>query len=371
MISTPNSHVGNLPAVGINAISIFRPPWVLSNDWFDSIPRKFVKHTGILNRHVSNRDEVELAVEATNKLISETSCDLGDCAGIVFTSPSYVPINVAREFMDEDQLEKEQLDAAANLFAQRMQIRPRVVIADNTYCAGYASALSIVRNTVNPLIKLQKNEFVLVLTSSRISRITDYSCSQSSALFGDLATATIISRLDSDKYPARFELVAVNVEEKAMNRSFFQFRLQHNVLAPTQEGGKRFHKDRVVFLLDGMGIADAAPRAMANASSELLSETRWRHEDIDYIVPHQAGSAIVRLAEMKLRESGFTCRVINDMTRDVGNVSSGSIPFTLHEKWAQLDGNILCPVASVGPPGKPAVMQGCIALRSTTSHSTV
>jgi len=121
--------------------------------------------------------------------------------------------------------------------------------------------------------------------------------------------------------------------------------------------------------MDGMGIADAAPRAMASATSEMVDDQGLSPEQIDYIVPHQAGSAIVRLAEMKLRDAGFTGPVVNGMTCHIGNVSSGSIPYTLKDKWDQLGGNVFCPIASVGPPGEAAVAQGCIALRSTEHHA--
>ena len=109
---------------------------------------------------------------------------------------------------------------------------------------------------------------------------------------------------------------------------------------------------------------------MASAASEMLGETGLTPEDIRFVIPHQAGSGIVRFAEMKLREAGFSAEVINGMASQVGNVSSGSVPYTLDKLWRQLDGNILCPIASVGPPGECAVAQGCIALRSTSLHLT-
>lgn len=368
MISTQLSHRLEPSKIGISAVSTFQPPWILPNDWFETIARKFVKHTGILQRPISMEDEVALAIHATEKLVRETGCDLRNCAGLVFTSPSFVPMPVARELMNEDRAQQEQLDLAAERFVERMELQPRQVIATNTYCAGYATGLSSVVETINPTIGLGKDEFILVLTASRISRITDYACRQSSALFGDLATATMISRMDSERHPVHFELLGAYVEEKETNRPFFEFSLRKQVLAPTYGGGQRFDPERVVFSLDGMGIADTAPRAMASAATEMLEETGLDQENIHYIVPHQAGSGIVRFAEMKLREAGFTADVINGMASEVGNVSSGSVPYTLDQLWQQLDGNILCPIASVGPPGKCTVSQGCIALRSTPVH---
>ena len=368
MIYTRSSNIAPSTSFGISAVSTFQPPWKLANDWFESIPRKFVKHTGILRRPVSTEDEVELAIHASENLIRETGCDMLDCAGIVFTSPSFVPMRFAHKYLSAKHARNEQLNRAANCYVKRMKIQPRRVAATNTYCAGFAKALSIIKYKFGRSLGLRPNEFVLVLTSSRISRITDYSCRQTAALFGDLATASIVSRLDSQKYPIQFELLDAVVERKPVSRPFFDFSCRHDVPSPVLNGGKQFDAERVVFTLDGMGIADAASRAMARAAREILDSVGIRPENVQYIVPHQAGLAIVRLTEMKLREAGFNCEVINGLTRDIGNVSSGSIPFALSKKWHELAGNILCPVASVGPPGKSVVLQGCIALRSTTKR---
>lgn len=352
------------PQLGISAISIFQPDWTLTNDWFENLPRKFVKHTGIEKRSVARVDEVALAVRATENLISDSGCEIGDCAGVVFTSPSFVPVALSREVFGEEQARRYQLNRAAARFADLMNMQPRRIAATNTFCAGYAKAMSIAMNRVAPSIDLQTNEFILLVTTSRISHITDYRCPETSGLFGDMATATMISRTDSTRYPARFELVAANTDRLPTNRPFFDFISRNDVPVPVADGGTKIQPKRIVFTLDGMGVADSASRAMASSAMEMVEQIRLQPEDIDFIIPHQAGSAIVRLAEMKMRDMGFTGEVINGMANQIGNVSSGSIPYAIYRKWSELHGNILCPVASVGRPGKPFVTEGCIALRS-------
>ena len=369
MISSYKVPASNPLQLGISAVSTFRPPHQLSNDWFDAMPRKFVKHTGIHSRPVSEEDEVTQAMRATEQLMKETRCDLSKCAAVVFTSPSFVPMPLARKHLDPQEARNEQLSRAAWQFVNEMEMTPRRVQATNTFCAGYARALELVLHKINPTLDLQSDEFILVLTSSRISRITDYSCPTSGALFGDLATATLIARTDSQTHPVHFELLDARVDHHPTNRPFFKFQRKEQVPAPNRDGGRTIESHRFVFSLDGMGIADIAPRAMAASAAEMVRETGRRPEEIQHILPHQAGFAIVRLTEMKLRDEGFTGDVINGMTHDVGNVSSGSIPFTLSKMWDDLHGEVVCPIASVGPPGKNRVAQGCIALRSTALHT--
>lgn len=369
MISSYKVPASNPLQLGISAVSTFRPPHQLSNDWFDAMPRKFVKHTGIHSRPVSEEDEVTQAMRATEQLMKETRCDLSKCAAVVFTSPSFVPMHLARKHLDPQEARNEQLSRAAWQFVNEMKMTPRRVQATNTFCAGYARALELVLHKINPTLDLQSDEFILVLTSSRISRITDYSCPTSGALFGDLATATLIARTDSQTHPVHFDLLDARVDHYPTNRPFFKFQRKEQVPAPNRDGGRTIESHRFVFSLDGMGIADIAPRAMAASAAEMVRDTGRRPEEIQHILPHQAGFAIVRLTEMKLRDEGFTGDVINGMTHDVGNVSSGSIPFTLSKMWDDLHGEVVCPIASVGPPGKNRVAQGCIALRSTALHT--
>ncbi len=93
--------VGDNCRIGISAISAHEPPGVLDNDWFHgAISRKFVQHTGIRSRRISWEGEVAMAVRAAANLRDEADCDLRDCAAVVFVSPSFVPLPVAKKHLD-------------------------------------------------------------------------------------------------------------------------------------------------------------------------------------------------------------------------------------------------------------------------------
>ena len=139
-------------------------------------------------------------------------------------------------------------------------------------------------------------------------------------------------------------------------------------MLPSPTGGKTRTSQRLVFRLDGMGIADVAPRAMASAVGQALQAKRLRPEDLQYVIPHQAGTSIVRLATMKLEQLGIRGEVVNGLTSQVGNVSSSSIPYAFKQMWNRLEGTIACPTAAVGTPGKAEVSQGCILLETTPIH---
>jgi 3-oxoacyl-[acyl-carrier-protein] synthase III len=357
------------PRIGISTIGIYEPPWVLGNEWFaDILPRKFVQHTGILSRRISTEDEVTLAIRAAENLQRESNCDWQDCVAVVFVSPSLIHRSAAQKYLDEQSVRQESTKRAARQFACRLGIRAGQCYGINWGCSGYSKALSIVRHNILPSLNLRHNQFVLVATASRISRITDYGCKQTGPLFGDLATVTVLSRGDSEKYPVHFDLLFAGAEMCPTEGVFFDYRLRHDVVVPLPSGGKNCVSQRLVFSLDGLGIAEAAPRAMADVTAKALRGARLRPEQVQFLVPHQAGTGILRLAAMKLEEIGVGGELINGLTSEVGNVSSCSVPYGLRKTWDRLQGTVVCPTAGVGTPGDAMISQGCVVLQSTEAH---
>ncbi len=352
MISLP-------PGIGISAIAIHRPPTRLENSWFGArMPRKFQQHTGTRSRLVSSECEIDLALRAIRQLQRDIQCDMQDCAGIVFVSPSFVPLDVVRKLTAREHWRQESLAVATRELSNALGLVNCWSHGINWFCSGYAKALAVVdrRHAYGP--DLQRDQFILVVTATRISRITDYECPQSGALFGDLSTVTLLSRTDSQKYSVKLRLRHAFAEKQAASGTFFNYEVRGQVLGSTGERSL----NRLVFRLDGLGIADAAPRAMADALSKSLVAKHIQPQSVGVVVPHQAGTGIVRFASMKFEAEGVKSKVINDITGEVGNVSSSSIPFALKEKWDELDGLIACPAAGVGAPGRAEVTQGCILL---------
>lgn len=351
---------------GIAAIATYQPPWMLGNDWFEgTIPRKFVHHTGILSRPISEEDEVAMAVRVAEILQRDTGCDWRNCAGLIFASPSFIPRLVAQKYLDGQSARSERLKSAARRFAQAIQLPKCPRFAINWFCSGFARAMSIARRR---LANLAPHQFVLLINSNRISRITDFGCAQSGALFGDMATATLLAREDSPQHPTHFNLLYANARTLPADGAFFNFHMRENVLVPQKGGGREYQERRLVFSLNGMGVADAAPRAMASGIEDALAETHISPADIRFVVPHQAGTGIIRLAAMKIETLGITGEIINGLTSAAGNVSSCSIPFALKQHWNRLGGIIACPTAAVGRPGMLEMSQGCILLQSTPLH---
>jgi len=183
-----------------------------------------------------------------------------------------------------------------------------------------------------------------------------------------MASATLLASTANRKHPVHFKIIHANAEKQPAERSTFDFHLRPHVPAPAPGGGIVHDNERLVYSLDGMAIAEIAPRAMSAAVATSLAAAGLSGGDVNFVVPHQAGSGIVRFTGMKLDEHGVRGELVNGLTRRTGNVSACSIPHALQTKWRQLTGLIACPTAAVGSPGRPEVLQGCILLRATAFH---
>ena len=358
------------PAVGISAIATYEPPWVLCNDWFQSIlPRKFVEHSGIVTRRISQEDEVAMAVRAVENLRKETHCSLGDCAAVVFVASSLFTPVVTGKSPNRKQVLRKHSQVAARQFCRQIGIPAVPVFSINWGCSGYSRAMAIVQRFIVPTMPLRPHQFILVVTTNRTSQIVDFGCKQTAPVFGDMAQATLLARVDSPQYPVHFVLVHALAENRPVPGVFFDFHWRENVLVPTPDGGRCSLPRRLVFSLNMMGIADAAPRAMAEATATALQTAgiAARRGRIRGAAP--GGAGIVRLTAMTLDRIGVRGEVINGVTRDMGNVSSSSVPYALKQNWTRLSGTIVCPTAGVGGPGQAQVSQGCVILRATRAHA--
>ncbi|MEC8474036.1 MAG: hypothetical protein VXZ38_05260, partial [Planctomycetota bacterium] len=59
---------------GIAKIALHQPEQIIANQWYgESLPKKFLNHTGIEERHISFSDEVTMAAECIEQMLTESA----------------------------------------------------------------------------------------------------------------------------------------------------------------------------------------------------------------------------------------------------------------------------------------------------------
>ena len=173
-------------------------------------------------------------------------------------------------------------------------------------CSGYLYALAQAWD----FLQQRPQTYVLVLTTELMRSIVDIHEPQTSPIFGDAATATVLCHgSNSNRHLATLERPVLG----ARGDDGTALRV------PLPGPDARVH-------MDGKRIFSEAIRGMVSMLARACGEAGLTLADIDLVVPHQANGRIIEAmrARLKLTED----RVWNEI-RYQGNTSSSSIPLAL------------------------------------------
>jgi 2-oxoisovalerate dehydrogenase E1 component len=185
-------------------------------------------------------------------------------------------------------------------------------------CTGYLYALS----SAFDFLQSRPTARVLIVTAEVLSQVTNPDDFDTSPLFGDAASATILYG------SALNQPCAAQLHRPLISASGEDGALIH-VPAP----GNGFVK------MDGKKVFADAVRQMIAMLTRACGERQLTVKDLDLIVPHQANARIIEAIRSRLAIPAE--RVVNRI-EDTGNTSSSSIPLCLeHVLAAQPSGSRL------------------------------
>jgi len=173
-------------------------------------------------------------------------------------------------------------------------------------CSGYLYALAAAWD----YLQGHAGAKVLVLTTETMRRIVDVNDPDTSPIFADAATATILTTAASG-VAGLAALHRPVISARGDDGSTLRVPLPHE--------GACMH-------MDGKRIFAKAVRQMSRMLSAACSQAGLALADLDLVVPHQANGRIIEAMRMRLKLAPE--RIWNDI-RLVGNTSSSSIPLAL------------------------------------------
>lgn len=286
-LSAPTTALGSL-SVGNDEILV-RFPGRTSND--------ILKRTGIESRRrlAPGETALGLAVQAARAALETQALRLDQIDALICctTTPPLVTPSMACLILNE---------LAAGL-KPAPQLPAHDVIAA---CSGYLYALT----GAFDMIRCRPDARVLVVSAEALSPQADPDDFDTAILFGDAATATVVSGPESgDSVPFG--------------------RLQRPVLSAKGERGKilRVPAPGGEFLsMDGLQVYAEAVRQMIGMLERACADSGVPMQELDMVVPHQANARIIDDIRRRLQlppERMF----VN--IRELGNTSSSSIPLGL------------------------------------------
>lgn len=202
---------------------------------------------------------------------------------------------------------------------------PTMTIASG--CSGFMLNLERALNFMkcNPEV----NNIVIAHTETMSSFLWNLTHYVNFITFGDAAAAIVISKTESDKPEGILKIK--NLQDLKMIDK-----------VGVDKGWNLYMNDAV--------IKDRATENIPYISNLILKETNWNAEDVDLVVPHQTGNAILHDCAAKMNIPLH--KLYQDVQYEYGNVSGTTIPLAfslLHDENKLKPGmKILTATAGVG-----------------------
>ena len=268
------------------------------------------KKTGILRRHIcpQNLTAADLAVNAAEKLFSQgADKNAVDFLILCTQSPDYY------------------LPTTACILQDRLGLPKTCGALDfNLGCSGYVYGLGLAKG----LIESGQAQNILFLTSETYSKYLNSGDHATKPLFGDGASATLISGIDT-KHEGIYGIV-YGTDGSGYDKLIVPaggMRHPHSS-TPLQEFTDDFGNYRTNYNLymDGLSIMNFALDTVPETVEKVLEKSSLTKQEIDYYVFHQANKFMLASLQEKcgLQDLPFW----NDMA-DYGNTVSSSIPTAL------------------------------------------
>lgn len=258
-----------------------------SDEWITS-------RTGIQARHIAGEDEKtsDLAVMAARRALND--------AGVAAEEIDLIVVATATPDM--------QFPATATIVQNKLGISGCPAFDVQAVCAGFMYAMS----TANAYIKIGMASKVLVIGAEIFSRIVDWNDRSTCVLFGDGAGAVVLG--------ATKEKTGIIHSKLHADGSYLDLL---NVPAQMSEGqicGTPFVK------MDGQAVFKFAVKQLSAVASEVLEESGYTADQLDWIVPHQANRRII---EATAKHLGLSMDKVVVTVQEHANTSAASIPLAL------------------------------------------
>lgn len=311
----------------IRAISYYLPELVVTNEELvtefpEWTVEKIADKVGVKQRHVTTKEETatDLAVKAAEKIFEENpeiSKDTIDFVVFCTQSPDYI------------------LPTSACIIQQRLGLRTDIGAFDfNLGCSGYVYGLSIAKGLIAGGIASN----VLLLTGETYNKHLHPRDKGNRTIFGDAATATIVS---TDGF-AEIGAFALGTDGRGAENLMIKSggaRCPEKVGDLTlDENGNPRSSDYL--FMNGSEIFMFTQKNVPIVVKQTLTKNKLTLDDLNLVIFHQANSYMLNFLRKKIKipEGKFFVNMEN-----VGNTVSNSIPIALYDAQQQglLHGSIL------------------------------
>lgn len=276
---------------GIIGMGKYVPEKVLTNfdieKMLDTTDEWIRTRTGIEARHIAADDEdtSDLAFHAAQKAVEDAGIPVEKIGLIIVAT-----VSPDRNFPSVACQIQERLGATC----------PAMDIS--AACSGFIYGLV----TAKQFVESNSYEYVLVVGVEKLSKLTNWEDRNTAVLFGDGASAAVVSKVSEGRGILSFELGADGT------------------------GGKYLYlDDNKHIFMNGREVFKFAVRQMGESAINVLEKAGLQKEDCDFLIPHQANIRIMEAARERLN---LPEEKMSKTVHKYGNTSAASIGISMIEE---------------------------------------
>lgn len=296
----------------ITGVGKYVPDFVLSNQvletMVDTNDEWITSRTGIKERRLlkdKDKGTSYMAIKAADDLIEKTGLDPKeiDLVLMATTTPD-MPVASTGVYVATK-------IGAINAFSYDLQAA----------CSSFLYGLS----TATSYIESGRYKKVLLIGADKMSSIIDYTDRATCIIFGDGAGAVLIEP-NTEGLGFQDEIL----RSDGIGREFLKIEAGGSLLPPSEETVA--NKQHFVHQ-DGKTVFKYAVSGMADVSEQIMKRNNLSHDDINWLVPHQANKRIIDATahRMGLNENKVLVNI-----HKYGNTTSATLPLLLADFETQL-----------------------------------
>lgn len=214
-------------------------------------------------------------------------------------------------------------------------------------CAGFLYALE----TGSNYIRSGRYKKVVVVAGDKMTAITDYQDRSTCPLFGDACGAVLLE-------PTTEEVGVMDTILRTDGVGYSHLIMKSGGSAYPPSHDTVDNREHFVFQ-DGKYVFKYAVSYMADVAAEIAERNGLTHDDIAWIVPHQAN---LRIIDATAKRLGVDMEKVMINIQKYGNTSAGTIPICLWEWEDKLKkgDNLILAAFGAGLPGVQFILNGDI-----------
>lgn len=296
----------------ITAVGGYVPDFKLTNKvletMVDTNDEWITSRTGIKERRILKQEGAGtsfLAIKAAEDLIAKRGLDPEEIDMVLLaTATPDLPVAATAAFVASE-------IGAVNAFSYDLQA------ACSSFLFGMSTAASYIESG--------RYKKVLLIGADKMSSIIDYTDRTTCIIFGDGAGAVLFEPNEEglglqDEY----------LRTDGVGRQFLKIDAGGSILPASKETVE--NKQHYVYQ-DGKTVFKFAVSNMADVSAEIMKRNNLSHEDVDWLVPHQANKRIIDATANRM---GVDHDKVMMNIQHYGNTTSATLPLLLFDYESQL-----------------------------------